>query len=242
MQHKVVSHKEWLEARKRHLADEKEFTKQRDRLSQARRDLPWERVEKDYEFEGPNGRASLSELFQDRGQLVIYHAMFNPDTASESTSWTKDAPCFVCSFWLDNLNGVAVHLNHRDVTAAAVSYAPYEKLAAYGKRMGWVFPWYSSRGSDFNFDYRVSFTPEELAAGKADYNYRTDPVGDGTEAPGISVFMRGDDGGIYHTYSAYARGLDMLNVGYHYLDIVPKGRDEEGVGAGWIHRRDEYPD
>ena len=120
MQHKVVSHKEWLEARKRHLADEKEFTKQRDRLSQARRDLPWERVEKDYEFEGPNGRASLSELFGDRGQLVIYHAMFNPDTASGSTSWTRDAPCFVCSFWLDNLNGVAVHLNHRDVTVAGV--------------------------------------------------------------------------------------------------------------------------
>jgi len=242
MEHKVVSHKEWLEARKRHLADEKEFTRQRDSLSQARRELPWERVEKEYGFEGPNGRTTLSELFQGRGQLVIYHAMFNPDTASESTTWTTDAPCMVCSYWIDNFDGVVVHLNHRDVTMAAVSYAPYEKLAAYGKRMGWAFPWYSSRGSDFNFDYRVSFTPEELAAGKADYNYRTDPVSDGTEAPGISVFTRGEDGGIYHTYSAYARGLDMLNVGYHYLDIVPKGRDEEGVGAGWIHRRDEYPD
>ena len=136
MQHKVVSHNEWLEARKRHLADEKEFTKQRDRLSQARRDLPWERVEKDYEFEGPNGRASLSELFGDRSQLVIYHAMFNPDTASESTTWTTDAPCMVCSFWMDNFDGVVVHLNHRDVTMAAVSYAPYEHLAAYRKRMG----------------------------------------------------------------------------------------------------------
>lgn len=242
MEHKVVSHKEWLEARKRHLADEKEFTKQRDRLSQARRDLPWERVEKDYEFEGPNGRASLSELFGDRGQLVIYHAMFNPDTASESTTWTTDAPCMVCSYWMDNFDGVVVHLNHRDVTMAAVSYAPYENLAAYRKRMGWDFPWYSSRGSDFNFDYRVSFTPEELAAGKADYNYRTDPISVGSEAPGISVFTRGEDGEIYHTYSAYARGLDMLNVAYHYLDIVPKGRDEGDTGAMWIHRRDEYPD
>ena len=242
MEHKVVSHKEWLEARKRHLADEKEFTKQRDRLSQARRDLPWERVEKEYGFESPNGRATLSELFQGRGQLVIYHAMFNPDTASESTTWTTDAPCMVCSYWMDNFDGVVVHLNHRDVTMAAVSYAPYENLAAYRKRMGWDFPWYSSRGSDFNFDYRVSFTPEELAAGKADYNYRTDPISVGSEAPGISVFTRGEDGEIYHTYSAYARGLDMLNVAYHYLDIVPKGRDEGDTGAMWIHRRDEYPD
>ena len=242
MEHKVVSHKEWLEARKRHLADEKEFTRQRDNLSQARRDLPWERVEKEYGFEGPNGRATLSELFQGRGQLVIYHAMFNPDTASESTTWTTNAPCMVCSYWMDNFDGVVVHLNHRDVTMAAVSYAPYENLAAYGKRMGWAFPWYSSRGSDFNFDYRVSFTPEELAAGKADYNYRTDPISVGSEAPGISVFTRGEDGEIYHTYSAYARGLDMLNVAYHYLDIVPKGRDEGDTGAMWIHRRDEYPD
>jgi len=242
MEHKVVSHKEWLEARKRHLADEKEFTRQRDNLSQARRDLPWERVEKEYGFEGPNGRATLSELFQGRGQLVIYHAMFNPDTASESTTWTTNAPCMVCSYWMDNFDGVVVHLNHRDVTMAAVSYAPYENLAAYRKRMGWGFPWYSSRGSDFNFDYRVSFTPEELAAGKADYNYRTDPISVGSEAPGISVFTRGEDGEIYHTYSAYARGLDMLNVAYHYLDIVPKGRDEGDTGAMWIHRRDEYPD
>jgi len=242
MEHNVVSHKEWLEARKRHLADEKEFTRQRDNLSQARRDLPWERVEKEYGFEGPNGRATLSELFQGRGQLVIYHAMFNPDTASESTTWTTDAPCMVCSYWMDNFDGVVVHLNHRDVTMAAVSYAPYENLAAYRKRMGWGFPWYSSRGSDFNFDYRVSFTPEELAAGKADYNYRTDPISVGSEAPGISVFTRGEDGEIYHTYSAYARGLDMLNVAYHYLDIVPKGRDEGDTGAMWIHRRDEYPD
>lgn len=240
--HKVVSHSNWLEARKRHLADEKEFTRMRDRLSQARRDLPWERVEKEYVFEGAGGRATLADLFDGRGQLVIYHAMFNPATASPSTTWTKDAPCFVCSWWMDNFDRVVVHLNHRDVTMAAVSLAPYPKVAAYRRRMGWSFPLYSSIGSDFNFDYRVSFTPEELAAGEADYNYRTDPVTIGSEAPGVSVFARDESGQIFHTYSTYARGLDMLNVAYHYLDIVPKGRDENAQGVMWVHRRDEYPD
>jgi predicted dithiol-disulfide oxidoreductase (DUF899 family) len=242
VEHKVVSHEDWVVARKKHLVDEKEFTKLRDRLSQARRDLPWELVDKEYVFEGPHGRATLADLFDGRGQLVLYQAMFNPDTAGPSTTWTKDAPCFVCSYWMDNFDRVVVHLNHRDVTMAAVSHAPYPKLAAYSERMGWTFPWYSSVGSDFNFDYHVSFTPEELAAGRAEYNYRVDPISVGSEAPGVSVFTRDDAGRIYHTYSAYARGLDMLNVAYNYLDIVPKGRDEAGVGPMWIHRRDEYPD
>ena len=241
MHHQVVSHEEWVAARKKHLAEEKEFTRQRDRLSQARRDLPWEVVEKDYLFEGEGGRATLTDLFDGRGQLVIYHAMFNPDTAGPNTTWTKDAPCFVCSYWIDNFDRVVVHLNHRDVTMAAVALAPYSKFAAYKKRMGWGLPVYSSAPSDFNFDYHVSVTPEQLAAGHAEYNYRVDPISIGSEAPGLSVFAR-EDGKIYHTYSAYARGLDMLNVAYHYLDIVPKGRDEAGVGAMWIHRRDEYPD
>jgi predicted dithiol-disulfide oxidoreductase (DUF899 family) len=240
MEHRVVSHDEWVAERKKHLADEKEFTRARDRLSQARRDLPWEVVDKQYSFEGAGGRRTLGELFDGRGQLVIYHAMFNPETASEKTSWTKDAACFVCTFWMDNFNGVVVHLNHRDVTMAAVSLAPYATFAAYRERMGWGFPVYSSKGSDFNFDYHVSFTPAELKTGQAEYNYRVDPVAV-SEAPGASVFMR-DGGNIYHTYSAYARGLDMLNEAYNYLDIVPKGRDEAGVGAGWIHRHDEYPD
>src|SRR5262245_32079758 len=191
-EHRVVSHDEWLDSRKKLLADEKEATRARDRLAEARRDLPWERVEKEYVFEGPRGRATLADMFDGRSQLVIYHAMFNPDTAGPQTSWTKDATCFVCSWWMDNFDRIVVHLNHRDVTMAAASYAPYPKIAAYHERMGWSFPYYSSVGSDFNFDYRVSFTPEELAAGKADYNYRVDPTGAGTEAPGVSVFTKED--------------------------------------------------
>jgi predicted dithiol-disulfide oxidoreductase (DUF899 family) len=241
MEHTVVSHAEWVAARKQHLAEEKQFTKARDRLSQARRDLPWEVVDKEYTFEGADGRRTLGDLFDGRGQLVLYHAMFNPATASESTSWTNDAACFVCSFWMDNFNDVVVHLNHRDVTMAAVALAPYAKFAAYRKRMGWSFPVYSSAGSDFNFDYHVSFTPEQMKAGEAEYNYRVDPVFS-TEAPGVSVFLR-DGGKIYHTYSTYARGLDLLNVAYNYLDVVPKGRDEgPDSSIAWLHRRDEYPE
>ena len=238
MGHQVVSHEEWVAARKKHLADEKSFTKERDQLSQARRDLPWERVDKKYEFEGAGGRRTLADLFEGRGQLVIYHAMFNPETASPQTSWTKTEPCFVCSWWLDNIDRQVVHLNHRDVTVAAVSLAPYGVFEAYRKRMGWDIPVYSSAGSDFNFDYQVSFTPEQLKEGKAEYNYRIDPTG-GSEAPGASVFAR-EDGKVYHTYSAFARGLDMMNAGYQYLDIVPKGRDEAESGLMWLRRRDQY--
>jgi len=198
-------------------------------------------VDKDYSFEGEHGKVSLHDMFDGRGQLVVYHAMFNPDTAGPHTTWTADAPCFACSWWMDNFNGVTVHLNHRDITIVAVSLAPYQKLAAYKKRMGWTFPWFSSVSSDFNFDNHVSFTPDELEAGKADYNYRPNPVSL-SELPGVSVFLK-DDGKIYHTYSAYARGLDMLNVAYHYMDLVPKGRDEGADGLnGWVRRRDEYSD
>jgi predicted dithiol-disulfide oxidoreductase (DUF899 family) len=238
---KVVTHDEWLAVRKKHLAKEKEFTRLRDQLSKERRDLPSELVEKEYVFEGENGRQTLADIFQGRSQLVVYHAMFNPETAEQDTPWTTDAACFVCSFWMDNFTGITLHLNHRDITMAAVSRAPYPKLAAYKTRMGWQFPWYSSAGSDFNFDYRVSFTPEELNAGEVEYNYRRTGWS-GSEAPGISVFLKAD-GEIYHTYSTYERGLDMLNVAYHYMDLVPKGRDEDGDGAGsWVRRRDEYPD
>ena len=241
MDHKVVSHDEWVEARKQHLAAEKEFTRARDQLSQARRDLPWEAVEKEYVFEGADGRKTLSELFDGRGQLVIYHAMFNPETASDRTSWTKDAACSACSYWMDNFERVVVHLNHRDITMAAVSMASTSAIEAYRKRMGWTFPWYSSRRSDFNFDYHVSVTPEQLKGGNAEYNYRPDGFGQ-SEGPGVSVFIR-DGQKIYHTYSTYARGLDMLNVAYHYMDLVPKGRDEgSGNGMSWLRRHDEYPD
>ena len=238
--HKVVTHDQWVAARKKHLAKEKEFTRLRDQLSKERRGLPWELVEKKYTFEGEKGRQTLGEVFEGRSQLVIYHAMFNPETAGPHTTWTADAPCFVCSFWMDNFNGITVHLNHRDITMVAVSRAPYAKLAAYKRRMGWTFPWYSSVGSDFNFDYRVSFTPNELEAGEVDYNYRMEPVSM-SEAHGIGVFLK-EDGRIYHTYSTYARGGDMLNVAYHYMDLVPKGRDESEVGVVWLRRRDEYQD
>ena len=238
MQHKVVSHEQWVEARKRHLVEEKMFTKPRDKLSQARRDLPWELVDKEYVFEGPQGKRTLDQLFDGRGQLVIYHAMFNPETASEQTTWTKDSPCFACSFWMDNFDRVVVHLNHRDITMAAVSRASVDKIEAYRRRVGWEFPWYSSKASDFNFDYHVSFKPGEK---EGEYNYREEAIGP-SEKPGVSVFVR-EGGKIYHTYSAYARGLDMVNVAYHYMDLVPKGRDENEMGGmAWLHRRDEYPD
>ena len=239
--HKVVTHDEWVAARKKHLAKEKEFTRLRDQLSKERRELPWELIENEYTFEGENGRQTLGEIFEGRSQLVVYDAMFNPQTAGPNTTWTADAACYACSFWLDNFERVTVHLNHRDITMAAVSIAPYPKLAAYKKRMGWTFPWYSSADSDFNFDYRVSFTPEQLSAGTVEYNYRVVPWSL-SEAPGISVFLR-DGERIYHTYSTYERGLDMLNVAYHYMDIVPKGRDEGDGGLGsWLRRRDEYVD
>ena len=223
MDHSTVSHEEWLAARKQLLADEKEFTRLRDRLSQQRRDLPWEAVDKEYVFEGPNGCETLARLFDGRSQLVVYHAMFNPDTAGPNTTWTVDAPCFSCSYWMDNFNGVTVHLNHRDITMIAVSRAPYPAIAAYKKRMGWAF------------------TEDELAAGQVDYNYRLNPFSM-SEAPGASVFFKDGEGRIFHTYSTYARGLDMLNVAYHYMDLVPKGRDEDGQGQFWVRRRDEYPD
>ena len=239
--HKVVSHDEWVAARKKHLAKEKEFTRLRDQLSRERRELPWELVDKDYTFEGEAGKVSLHDMFAGRAQLVIYHAMFNPNTAGPDTSWTADAACFACSWWMDNFNGITVHLNHRDITMVAASLAPYPAIAAYKKRMGWSFPWFSSAGSDFNHDYHVSFTPDELNAGKVEYNYRPTQWS-GTEAPGISVFLSDGDR-IYHTYSTYERGLDMLNVAYHYMDLVPKGRDEgDGDLGTWLRRRDEYPD
>lgn len=227
---KIVSHEQWLEARRQFLAKEKEFTRLRDELNRERQDLPWEAVEKQYLFEGPTGERTLSDLFDGKSQLVVYHAMFAPDAA---------AACKHCSFWIDNFQGVLVHLEHHDVSLVAVSRAPYAKLAAYAKRMGWTHPWYSSGNTTFNFDYQVSFTPEERNANQAFYNYKQqDP--ENPDREGISVFYKDEKGTIFHTYSAYARGIDMLNVAYHYLDIVPKGRDEAKTGPGWVRRHDEY--
>ena len=231
---KIVSHEQWLEARKALLAKEKEFTRLRDQLSQQRRDLPWEKVEKTYVFNGPNGKETLDQLFEGRSQLIIYHFMFDP---------TWEAGCKSCSFWIDNVDNVIVHLNHRDVTMVSVSRAPFEKLAAYKKRMGWNIKWVSSAGDDFNRDYHVSHTPDELEKNEGFYNY-TWQKPYASEAPGISVFYKDTNGAIFHTYSCYARGLDMLNGAYHYLDLVPKGRDEESLRfhTDWLRRHDEYID
>jgi len=230
--HKVVSHEEWLEARKRLLTREKEFTRLRDQLSRERRELPWERVEENYVFEGPDGRQSLAELFEECSQLIVYHFMFDP-------AW--EAGCPHCSFWADNFNGIAVHLKHRDVTMVAISRAPFAKLQAYRKRMGWSFKWLSSFGSKFNYDYYVSFTPAEVASGQAFWNYaRAKPHA--AESVGVSVFCKDQDGDLFHTYSCYSRGVDVLNGAYHYLDLVPKGRDEAGHANPqfWVRRHDEY--
>jgi predicted dithiol-disulfide oxidoreductase (DUF899 family) len=231
--HDVVSHEAWLAARKALLLEEKEFTRLRDQLSQRRRDLPWVRVDKQYVFEGPDGKESLAELFGGRSQLVVYHFMFGPD-------W--EAPCKSCSFWADNFERNVVHLAHRDVTLIAVSSAPLQRLEPFKRRMGWTFKWVSSAGGDFNYDYQVSFTADDLAKGEAYYNYamQKNTV---SELPGISVFYKDAGGTVFHTYSCYARGLDMMNAAYHYLDLVPKGRDEADqrpYPMAWLRYRDSY--
>ena len=228
--HKIVSRAEWTAARKELLAREKQFTHERDRLSAARRDLPWVRVTENYVFERARGKATLPELFDGRSQLVVYHFMFGPD-------WK--AGCKSCSFWADNFNGIVEHLKHRDVTLMAISRAPLAKLTAFAERLGWTFEWASSLDNTFNHDFGVSFTPDELAGGKVSYNYETQDAR-GPELPGISVFYQDGDA-VFHTYSCYARGLDMLNTAYHYLDLVPKGRDEDGARPmSWLKLRDEY--
>ena len=232
--HAVVSREEWSAARKEFLAKEKEFTRLRDQLSQQRRELPWVKVEQAYAFDGPNGPESLADLFGGKSQLLIYHFMFGPD-------WEEG--CKSCSFWADNYNGVSIHLAHRDVSLVAISRAPLDKLAAYKKRMGWDFKWVSSLGNEFNRDYHVSFTPEEMEKGDVYYNYRINKF-PSDEAPGISIFYKDENGDIFHTYSCYSRGLDMMNGAYHYLDLVPKGRDETGLSYSmeWLYRHDQYAD
>ena len=230
MDHEVVAHSQWLMRRKELLAKEKAFTKLRDELTEARRGLPWEAVTKTYTFEGEHGKATLADLFQGRSQLIVYHFMFAPD-------W--EAGCPHCSHWADSFDGVIVHLNQRDVSMVAISRAPYAKLAAYRKRMGWSFTLLSSSGLDFNFDYGVSFTPEALASKTVTYNYAEQAAGP-SEREGISVFVKDSEGKLFHTYSAFARGIDLMSTDYNYLDLVPKGRDEGGNGPFWVRRHDEY--
>jgi predicted dithiol-disulfide oxidoreductase (DUF899 family) len=227
-EHEVVQHEEWVEARKALLANEKEFTRLRDQLTEQRRALPWERVVKECVFDGPEGKQTLAELFDGRSQLVVYHFMFGPD---------DDVGCKSCSFWADNFDPNVVHLNARDVTFVAISRAPLAKLIPYKERMGWSFKWVSSAETDFNFDFGASFAPEDQS--RPVYNYGSLNPGI-PEREGMSVFFKDEDGNVFHTYSAYARGIDLLNAAYNYLDLVPKGRDENGRGQFWVRRHDEY--
>jgi predicted dithiol-disulfide oxidoreductase (DUF899 family) len=231
MQHAIVSQDEWLKARKQLLAKEKEFSRARDQISAARRALPWVKVEENYVFDGPDGKESLSDLFGGKSQLIVYHFMLGP-------GWVQGCPS--CSFLADHFDGANIHLAQRDVSLVVVSRAPLAEIAAYKKRMGWKFKWVSSQGTDFNRDFHVSFTSEEKARGKVEYNYALTEF-PSEEAPGLSAFIK-DNGAVYHTYSAYARGLDILLGTYNFLDMAPKGRDEDALPwtMAWIKRHDEY--
>lgn len=231
MEHRIVSREEWLAARKAHLANEKEFTRRRDALSAERQALPWVKVEKDYAFEGPDGRLSLADLFGGNSQLVIYHFMFGPE-------WKEGCPG--CSFLADHFDGANLHLKHHDVSLVAVSRAPYDEFQAFRRRMEWDFPWVSSAGCDFNHDFHVSPSPAEKEAGRYEYNYEMHD-GEGGEMPGFSVFYRNDAGEIFHTYSTYGRGGDLLIGAYNFLDMMPKGRNEDGI-MDWMRHHDRYED
>jgi predicted dithiol-disulfide oxidoreductase (DUF899 family) len=230
---KVVPQADWLAARKQLLQKEKEFTRLRDELSRQRRELPMEKVEKRYTFDGPNGKETLADLFAGKSQLIVYHFMLGP-------GWKEGCPS--CSYLADGFDAAAMHLPHRDATLAVISRATWPEIEAFKKRMGWQFRWVSSFASDFNFDYHVSFSKDEKAKGKVEYNYRLMEF-PSEEAPGASVFYKDEDGEIFHTYSTYARGLDILIGTYNFLDLTPKGRDEEGMlphAMGWVRHHDRY--
>jgi predicted dithiol-disulfide oxidoreductase (DUF899 family) len=228
----VVSRAEWLEARKKLLLVEKSHSRQGDALAAERRNLPWVRVEKDYVFEAPGGNQRLADLFEGRSQLIVQHFMFGP-------GWKEGCPS--CSYMADHVGGALVHLAHRDVMFVAVSHAPLTEIEAFKKRMGWGFTWVSSTGNDFNFDYGVSFTKEEMGKGKVNYNYRMENF-PSEEAPGLSVFYRDDAGDVFHTYSTYGRGVEVMMGTYRLLDLVPKGRDEAGLPhtMAWVRHHDKY--
>jgi predicted dithiol-disulfide oxidoreductase (DUF899 family) len=227
----VVSQKEWLVARKKLLVKEKKFSKLRDGLALQRRRLPWVKIEKEYLFDGPTGKVTLGDLFGDKSQLIIYHFMFGP-------GWK--AGCEHCSFWADHFDSVNIHIGQRDTAFTVASRAPLMKIEAFKKRMGWRFKWVSSLNSDFNFDFNVSFTPEQIKSGVLPYNYgkikmRID------EKEGVSAFYRDKDGDIYHTYSSYERGIDLMNTTYNFLDLTAKGRDEDPANPqDWVRYHDEY--
>jgi len=231
--HAVVSHDQWIAARTTLLAREKELTRARDELSLLRRALPWERVEKSYVFEGPDGTETLAELFAGRNQLFVYHFMFAPEA---------EEGCKHCSFWADHYDAAGLHLPHRDVTFVAVSRAPLAQLEQFKRRMGWRFKWVSSANTDFNYDSNVSFTPDQVRRGAMFYNYETTDAGV-PDREGASVFYKDERGAVFHTYSCYARGIEVLNGTYHMLDLVPKGRDEDpGDPQSWVRYHDRYQD
>ncbi|HEY1423972.1 MAG TPA: thioredoxin family protein [Candidatus Acidoferrum sp.] len=231
-QHKIVSQKEWVAGRKELLNEEKEFTRQRDAISAKRRALPWVKVEKNYVFDGPNGKTPLADLFREKSQLIVYHFMLGP-------GWEQGCPS--CSYLGDHFGGSLVHLNARDVAFAAVSRAPIAEIESFKKRMGWPFHWVSSNQNDFNFDYHVSFSKDQMAKGKVDYNYTMQEF-PSEEAPGLSVFYKNANGEIFHTYSTYGRGLDILLGAYNFLDMTPKGRDEDTLAhtMAWVRHHDRY--
>jgi predicted dithiol-disulfide oxidoreductase (DUF899 family) len=227
----IVSEEKWLAARIKFLREEKEFTKLRDRLSARRRELPWVKVEKAYVFESPRGPVSLADMFEGRSQLIVYHFMFGP-------GWEEGCPS--CSFVSDHFDGTLPHLNARDVSFTAISRAPLEEIEPFKVRMGWKFNWVSSHGSSFNHDFRVSFTEEEMKKGEADYNFAMTQI-PFEELPGFSVFARDAKGAVYRTYSTYGRGFDIMMNTYNFLDIVPKGRDEDPEATmSWLRYHDQY--
>jgi predicted dithiol-disulfide oxidoreductase (DUF899 family) len=229
--HKIASHDEWLAARKTYLAEEKAFSKARDALARKRRELPWEKVDKNYVFDTVSGKRTLADLFGGKSQLMVYHFMLGP-------GW--EAGCPNCSYLADHFDGAVIHLARRDVTFLVVSRAPLPEIEKFKTRMGWKFKWESSFGSDFNFDYQVSFTPEQKK-GLVEYNYeRTEFPSE--EAPGLSAFYKDATGRVFHTYSSYGRGLDILVGTYNILDLAPKGRDEDGLGwsMAWVRHHDKY--
>jgi predicted dithiol-disulfide oxidoreductase (DUF899 family) len=229
--HPVVPKAQWIAERKALLAREKELTHLRDQLASERRALPWERVDKAYVFDAPEGRRSLADLFEGRRQLVVQHFMLGP-------GWEQGCPS--CSYMADHIDGMQVHLEQRDVTVLVVSRAPLAEIERFRQRMGWQFKWVSSNGSDFNYDFGVSFTPEERAKGEVNYNFsmRAFPS---EEAPGVSVFYKNDAGEVFHTYSTYGRGVEVMMGTYNMLDLTPKGRDERsGHGMEWVRHHDRY--
>jgi len=230
--HAIVSQDQWLEARRDLLAAEKDLSRRSDQVAHLRRQLPWVRVAQDYVFEGPDGHQKLAELFDGRRQLLVQHFMLAP-------GWEEG--CKSCSYMADHTDGMIPHLAQRDTTFVAISRAPYAEIVRFKRRMGWKFKWLSSNGSSFNYDFRVSFTPDEAAKGSQGYNYGTSPYGQ-EELPGVSVFFKDDNGDVFHTYSTYGRGVDVMMGTYRMLDLTPKGRDETGeaVRMGWVRHHDRY--